>query len=77
VAGLTGTLPEQGVAILAAVASGELAPGQAEQLLAALAGQAKLIEAQELDRRITDLEKRLEGGDAHMVGAPSWSSARQ
>jgi hypothetical protein len=77
VAGLTGTLPEQGAAILAAMGAGELAPGQAAQLLAALASQAKLIEAQELDRRLTELEKRLEGGASGMVPSPSWSSARQ
>jgi hypothetical protein len=60
IAGLKGNLTEQGAAILSAMASGALAPGQGAQLLAALASQAKLLEADELTRRLTELEKRLD-----------------
>ena len=55
-----GTLAEQGGAILKAMASGALAPGQAAQLLGALAAQAKVREVDELARRIADLERRVE-----------------
>ena len=53
-----GTLTEQGRAVLAAVASGELAPGQGAALLASLGTLAKLTESDELERRIADLESR-------------------
>lgn len=51
-----GTLTEQGRFVLAAVAAGELAPGQGTALLASLGTLAKLIEADELERRIAALE---------------------
>ena len=53
-----GTLTEQGRAVMAAVAAGGLAPGQGAALLGALGTVAKLIEADELDRRIAALEAR-------------------
>ena len=52
------TLTEQGRSVLAAVASGELAPGQAASLLASLGTLAKLEEADDLKRRIEALEQR-------------------
>ena len=51
-----GTLTEQGRAVLAAVAAGELAPGQGAALLASLGTLARLTEADELERRIAALE---------------------
>ena len=51
-----GTLTEQGRAVVAAVASGELAPSQGAALLASLGTLAKLTEADELARRIEALE---------------------
>ena len=51
-----GTLTEQGRAVVAAVAAGELAPGQGAALLASLGTLAKLTEADELERRIAALE---------------------
>ena len=51
-----GTLTEQGRAVVAAVAAGEIAPGQGAALLASLSTLAKLTEADELKRRITALE---------------------
>ena len=53
-----GTLTEQGRAVVAAVAAGELAPGQGAALLASLGTLAKLAEADELTRRIEALEAR-------------------
>jgi hypothetical protein len=56
---LTGTLSEQGRAILDAMANGSLTPGQAAQLLGAIAAQGKIIEVDELARRLEELEKRM------------------
>ena len=53
-----GSLAEQGRAVVAAVASGELAPGQGAALLASIGTLAKLIEVDELARRIDALEAR-------------------
>ncbi len=51
-----GTLTAQGRAVLSAVASGDLAPGQGAQLLAAIGSLAKLAEIDELTQRIEKLE---------------------
>jgi hypothetical protein len=53
-----GTLSEQGRAIVAALSGGELAPGQAAQLLQALGALAKVIETDELTKRIEALENK-------------------
>lgn len=50
--GITG----QGRAIVLAVADGTLAPGQGAQLLAGLGSLARIVEIDELERRITQLE---------------------
>ncbi len=51
-----GTLTQQGRAVLAAVAAGELAPGQGAQLIAAIGTLGKIAEVDELAARITALE---------------------
>lgn len=51
-----GTLTEQGRAVLASVASGELAPGQGAALLGAIGTLARVSEVDELARRIEALE---------------------
>ena len=51
-----GTLTEQGRAVLASVASGELAPGQGAALLGAIGTLARVSEIDELAIRITALE---------------------
>jgi hypothetical protein len=56
---LTGTLSEQGRAILDAMANGSLTPSQAAQLLGTIAAQGKIIEVDELARRLGELEKRM------------------
>lgn len=55
------TLTAQGRAVLAAVAAGELAPGQGAALLGALGTLAKLAETDELEARIAVLEGRRHG----------------
>ena len=61
----TGSLSEQGQVILRSMADGTLAPGQAAQLLGALAAQAKIVEVDELARRLDDIEKRIGGINGH------------
>ena len=51
-----GTLSEQGAAVLAGVAAGNVAPEQAQALLAGLAALGKIIETDEITRRIEALE---------------------
>ena len=56
-------LAAQGRAVMAGVANAGLAPGQGAALLASLGSLAKLIEADELERRIEALEAApLRGG---------------
>ena len=58
-----GSLTDQGRAVLAAAGTGELAPGQAAQLLAGLGSLAKLVETDELAARIAALESKQEAND--------------
>jgi hypothetical protein len=51
------TLTAKAVAVLSAAAAGELAPGQAAQLITALGALAKITEIDELAARITSLEQ--------------------
>lgn len=51
-----GTLTAKATAVLAAAAAGDLAPGQAAQLIAALGTLAKISEVDELAARIEKLE---------------------
>jgi len=51
-----GTLTDQGRAVLRSVATGELAPGQGAQLLAAIGTLGKIAGLDELAARITVLE---------------------
>ena len=57
-----GTLTAKAAAVLSAAAAGDLAPGQAAQLIAALGTLAKIHEVDELAARITALEAQR--GDA-------------
>ncbi len=50
------SLTAKGAAVLSAISRGDLAPDQGAKLLQALAGQARLIEVEELERRISILE---------------------
>ncbi len=51
-----GTLTDQGRAVLKAVATGELAPGQGASLLSAIGALARVAEIDELTARIEALE---------------------
>ena len=53
-----GTLTQQGRAVLASVAAGELAPGQGAALLGAIGTLARVAEIDELARRIEVLEEQ-------------------
>ena len=53
-----GSLTDQGRAVLAAVAAGELAPGQGAQLLTAIGTLGKIAELDELAARVTALESK-------------------
>ena len=53
-----GPLTDQGRAVLAAVAAGELAPSQGAALLGAIGALARVAEVDELARRIEALEAR-------------------
>lgn len=54
---LDGTLSEQAQSILRAMAEGKLASSQAATLLQALASQTRIIEAEELEKRVKALEE--------------------
>lgn len=52
-----GSLTEQGRAVLASVASGELAPGQGATLLGAIGTLARVAELDDLAARVAELER--------------------
>jgi hypothetical protein len=53
-----GTLAAKAAAVLSAAAAGQLAPGQAAQMIAALGTVAKIVETDDLAQRIKALEER-------------------
>ena len=53
----------QGMAVVQAVAAGEIAPGQGAQLLTGLGALARIREIDELERRLTALEGLKNGKD--------------
>lgn len=55
---MAGTLAEQGQAVLAAIGRGEITPAVGAQVVGALAAQARIVEAVDLDERLTRLEER-------------------
>jgi len=52
----TGSLSERGSAVLRALAEGRVTPSEAATLMSAISSQAKLIETDDLQRRIEALE---------------------
>ena len=52
------TLTDQGRAVLASVAAGELAPGQGAALLGAIGTLARVVEIDELAQRVAKLEEK-------------------
>ena len=63
---LSGSLAEQGQAIISAMGGGRLAPSQAAEMLGTLASLVRIREADELDKRITALEQNLASRGAHV-----------
>ncbi len=55
------SLTAKGEAVLSAISQGDLSPDQGTKLLQALTGQARLVEVEELERRIAALE-----GEVHV-----------
>ncbi len=53
-------LSEKGDLILEYVATGDITPAEASSLMGAISSQAKIIEADELERRVSELENRTE-----------------
>ncbi len=56
--GMNGGLTAQGKKIILAMGNGELSPSDASTMLQALASQARLSEVDELERRVSELEKQ-------------------
>jgi len=56
-----GSLTQQGRAVLACVAAGELAPGQGAALVSAIGTLARVAEIDELAKRIDKLEEKQNG----------------
>ncbi|MBI3044200.1 MAG: hypothetical protein HYY78_15375 [Betaproteobacteria bacterium] len=61
--GLEGALVNQGAAVVKAMAAGTITPEQASTVMQVLSAQAKVIEIDELDRRVKSLEDRQREGD--------------
>jgi hypothetical protein len=55
------TLTEQGQSVLTAMAAGEITPSEAAALMQAITAQARIIELDELDRRVATLEAASHG----------------
>lgn len=56
--GLTGALADQGRVVVERMAAGEITPEQASTIMQTIASQARIIEVDELERRIAVLEKK-------------------
>ena len=53
---LTGTLSEQGQTIVTAMGKGQITPVETASMLSALASQMRIVEVEELERRLAALE---------------------
>ncbi|MGB8435056.1 MAG: hypothetical protein WCE38_12410 [Burkholderiales bacterium] len=54
--GLRGSLTDQGRTVVERIAAGEIAPEQASTIMGAISAQARIIEVDELEKRIARLE---------------------
>jgi len=70
------TLAERGKSALAAIADGQITPGQGATVLAALGTLAKLVETDELVRRIEALEQKHTGTAGKTWCSPTVGVAR-
>lgn len=62
---LSGTLSERGDQVMEAIVQGSIGVEEAASLMSVIQSQARIIEATELDKRISALEKALENGGKH------------
>lgn len=62
---LTGTLTERGDAVMGALGEGNIGVDEAASLMAVIQSQARIIEADELAKRVAALEARLTEGNKH------------
>ena len=51
-------LSEKGDLVLQSAASGDITPAEAQSLMSAISGQARIIETDELERRLSVLESK-------------------
>jgi hypothetical protein len=60
VEGLKGnaSLVEQGQSVIDALSSGEISPGEAASVMQSIASQARIIEVDDLEKRVAELEGR-------------------
>lgn len=54
---LSGTLADQGRKVIEGIADGTLSPSEAASIMQTIAAQARIVEVDELERRVTALEK--------------------
>ncbi|KFL18976.1 Uncharacterised protein [Ralstonia pickettii] len=59
--GLSGSLGEQGQTVVNALAGGQLTPDEANAVMSVLSAQARIIEVDELEKRLAALEERTNG----------------
>jgi hypothetical protein len=62
---ITGTLTEMGQKVMAALSSGELTPDEASILMQTISSQARIVEVDELERRLKTLESKIGGKNGH------------
>lgn len=58
---LTGSIVDQGRVVISKMTEGTISPEQAQSVMAALVAQARVVESEDLDRRIKALEERQHG----------------
>ena len=61
ISGLTGSLAEQGQVVLAAMAAGDITPDEASTVMQTISAQVRIVEADELEKRIAALEGKKNG----------------
>ena len=66
---LTGDLAAQGRRVLEALSAGTITPNQAATIMQAISAQARIVEVDELERRIAVLEER------EALGSKRWPRA--
>ena len=55
-------LSERGDIVIQAVSNGDITPTEASSLMSAISSQARIIEIDELERRVSELENKNESG---------------